>query len=177
MIETKRKPDSVPRAARNGSAKIPDTSRRRPVILVVDDTIDVRDVLRSGLWHYGCDVWAAASGPEAVDFYREHRAEFDMVLLDVQMSIWDGPRTLSALREVNPRVRCCFMSGDTGDDSEADLLRMGAERVFEKPFVVGEMVESLKVLIFADKYLHGEILRWANDGEFENRSLVSARHA
>jgi CheY-like chemotaxis protein len=46
----------------------------------------------------------------------------------------DGPRTLGALREIDPHVCCAFMSGDTGDYTVEQLLALGAFDVLQKPF-------------------------------------------
>ena len=47
----------------------------------------------------------------------------------------DGPGTLAALKEINPNVRACFMSGHTGKYTTENLLQMGAAKVLPKPFV------------------------------------------
>ena len=54
--------------------------------------------------------------------------------LDVRMPDQDGPAILHALRQINPAVRCCFMTGDSGDYSQAELLATGALDVLPKPF-------------------------------------------
>ena len=56
-------------------------------------------------------MWLAVDGDDALDLYQRHRAEIDLVLLDVQMPGLDGPRTLDALREFDPDVLACFMTG------------------------------------------------------------------
>jgi DNA-binding response OmpR family regulator len=137
---------------------------RKRGILVVDDAGEIRDTLQAGLWHYGFNVWSAASGPEAVASYRINGDSVDMVLLDVRMPDWDGPRTLSALHEVDARVRCCFMSGDLGGHSVPDLIRLGAIHVFAKPFYIRSVVEVMMALIPNDRATNvGEGL-WDEDG-------------
>jgi CheY-like chemotaxis protein len=107
---------------------------RRPQILVVDDEPAVLGMLELVLRHHGFVVRLARGGWQAVELYRQHHSEVDAVLLEVQMPGMDGPQTLAALQKLNPNVRSCFMSGHTGDYSEADLLSRGAARVFDKPF-------------------------------------------
>src|ERR1700730_10176780 len=106
----------------------------RPGVLVVDDEPAVRPLLATVLPLYGLDVRAAATGHQAVGLYQEHCPDIAVVLLDVRMPGMDGPATLTALRKINPEVRGCFMSGDTGDYTAEDLFGLGAAHVFPKPF-------------------------------------------
>jgi CheY-like chemotaxis protein len=113
-------------------------------ILVVDDEPAIRTLLQAALPRYGFQVFVAASGPEALAVYREHRAEIAAVLLDVLMPGADGPQTLRTLRAIDPHVRCCFMSGNLGDYTEEELLHLGAAQVFPKPFRLLDVVQTLK---------------------------------
>ena len=98
-----------------------------------------------GVWLQtsGFVVWMASGGRDAAALYREHRKAIDVVLLDVRMPDQDGPETLSALRELDSNVRCCFMSGDAGNYSEQDLIGMGAVAVIRKPFRMSELAQQL----------------------------------
>jgi CheY-like chemotaxis protein len=91
----------------------------------------------------GFQVFTAASGQEALEVLARFRGKVNMVLMDVRMPGLDGPDTLTALRRVTPGVRCCFMSGDLGHRTPEELLRLGAERVFYKPFPVSETAQEL----------------------------------
>jgi two-component system, OmpR family, response regulator len=106
----------------------------KPVVLVVDDEKALGRMLDVVLRHYGFAVRLATTGQEAVDLYREHHQSIAAVLLDVQMPGMNGPATLAALRTINPDVKCCFMSGSTGEYSTEELLEMGAHHVLRKPF-------------------------------------------
>jgi CheY-like chemotaxis protein len=117
----------------------------KPGLLVVDDEPLVRGVLIAWL-QSGFTVWPAASGMEALDLYEAHQKEIAVVLLDVRMPVLDGPGTLSALRRLDPAVRCCFMTGDVGGYTEAELLALGAVHLFPKPFDLQEMAEVLRQL-------------------------------
>ncbi len=116
---------------------------RKYGILAVDDDEGVRGVLGIGLRQLGFAVWLAAGGSEALDLYRRHHEAIDVVLLDVRMPGTDGPQTLAALQELNPRIRCCFMSGDLGGYTEEGLRNLGAATVVDKPFRLGEIAQAL----------------------------------
>jgi CheY-like chemotaxis protein len=112
-------------------------------ILVVDDEHHLRGVLGHSMRQQGFAVWLAADGHQALELYRRHRAAIDVVLLDVHMPGPDGPRTLAALRVLDPQLRCWFMSGDLGSYTEGQLRGLGAAGVLHKPFPLGETAEGL----------------------------------
>ena len=118
-------------------------TRKKPGILVVDDEEGVRGVLEIGLRLQGFTVWTARSGQEGIDLYRRHRETIDLVLLDVRMPGLDGPRTLAALQEVEPRIPCCFMSGDVDSYADGQLRNLGAATVIWKPFDLAEVMQML----------------------------------
>jgi CheY-like chemotaxis protein len=112
----------------------------------VDDQPVLRRILSLGLSAAGFDVRLAASGPEAVAVYREHGRDIDLVLLDVRMPGLDGPQTLAALREIDPTVRCCFMSGQAATYGPDELRALGAVGVIPKPFNLAELGRALRDL-------------------------------
>jgi CheY-like chemotaxis protein len=118
----------------------------RPGVLVVDDEHFVRIMVQLGLERNGFEAWLAANGREAIQLYRMHRDRIAVVLLDVRMPGLDGPRTLEALRELNPAVQACFMSGDPGAYESNELLQRGAACVIAKPFDLNELAKVLQRL-------------------------------
>lgn len=123
------------------------TTPKNPGILVVEDDQGVRDMLGLALGHYGFAAWLAATGQEAVSLYEQHRDAIALVLLDVQMPDMDGPQTLAALRTLNPRLPCCFMTGNIGIYEAEDLLSLGAACVLEKPFRIKNLTEMVRKLV------------------------------
>jgi two-component system, OmpR family, response regulator len=116
-------------------------------VLVVEDELAIRQLLAYALGRGGLTVLTAGQGDEAVELYRAERNRIDLVLLDVQMSPWDGPRTLAELRQLDPDVRAVFMSGSTDRYTTAELLALGAVQVFPKPFPsMIDLVGALKEL-------------------------------
>jgi CheY-like chemotaxis protein len=113
---------------------------------VVDDDRLVGIVVQLGLEREGFEVWLAPSGREAINLYRQHGDCIAVVLLDVCMPGLDGPRTLDALRELNPGIHACFMSGNTGSYEPGELLQHGAASVIDKPFPMQQLLDILQPL-------------------------------
>ena len=116
-------------------------------ILVVDDEPLVRKFIQLVVEQQGFAVWSAANGHEGVQLFRHHQQEIGLVLLDVRMPGLDGPQTLAALQNVNPAVECCFMTGQAGEYTFAELLARGASRVFLKPFDLTEIRLFFRALV------------------------------
>jgi CheY-like chemotaxis protein len=115
-------------------------------VLVVDDEPLVLDLLGLALRQSGTAARLARSGQEAVELYSRHRGDIGLVLLDVRMPQMSGPQTLEALRQLDPTVRCCFMSGEAGCSAD-DLLALGALAFFRKPFRLAEVIARLEELL------------------------------
>jgi CheY-like chemotaxis protein len=124
-----------------------DLLRERPGVLVADDEPQVLALLEALLKQQDFTVWLAADGHRAVELYREHQAEIGAVLLDVRMPGLDGPGTLAALRQVNPQVRCCFLSGHTGGYDAAFLQDTGAVAFLPKPFRPADLTRVLREIL------------------------------
>jgi DNA-binding response OmpR family regulator len=117
-------------------------------ILVVENNAPVRVLLGVSLQREGLSVRLASGLAEAVEVYGERRATIGAVLLDVVLDDGDGPQTLARLREIDPSVRCCFITAGTSAYSEAALLALGALRVFTKPVSDhAEMARALEAVI------------------------------
>jgi CheY-like chemotaxis protein len=132
----------------------------KPVVLVVDEDHLVRIMLQLGLERNGFDVWLARCGREAIDLYRRHSEEIAVVLLDVRMPGLDGLRTLEVLRELNPEVQACFMSGDTGPCKPEELLQHGAAYAIAKPFLLDDLANILRLMaqgVPADLHPSGKV--------------------
>src|SRR5262249_45257464 len=103
-------------------------------------------LLAAWLRREGFEVWPERQGRQAVELYQRQRQAIVAVLLDVRMPGMDGPQTLAALRQLDPSVRCCFLTGDPAPYTEDGLLQMGAVRVFRKPFAFPEILATLNEL-------------------------------
>jgi two-component system OmpR family response regulator len=119
-----------------------DRTAEAPAVLVVEDESAVRRLLELALHLHGFRVLLAANGQEAVDLYQQQHEAIALVLTDVRMPGLDGPETLAALQQINPAVRCCFMSGNTGPYTADGLRELGAAFI-DKPFSLDALAALL----------------------------------
>jgi CheY-like chemotaxis protein len=74
------------------------TTRGR--VLIVDDDVHVRDVVTAILELNGFEVTALCDGIDALDV----REDFQAILLDLQMPVFDGERLLDYWHMTNPAL-------------------------------------------------------------------------
>ena len=80
-----------------------------PRIIVVDDDLSVRTVMRAGLERLGIDVVGeAADGIEAVEVVRQLNP--DVVLMDVQMPGMNGFEATREIKQMQPLVQVVFVT-------------------------------------------------------------------
>lgn len=101
-------------------------------VLIADDDIALRKLLRDILKKQGYQVIEAANGREAIDAFFGRETP-DLVILDVMMPIYDGWEVLAEIRS-----RCdvpVMMLTALGDDRhEIQGLTHGADDYITKPF-------------------------------------------
>ncbi len=117
-------------------------------ILVIDDEVQIRDVLRTVLERVGYEVTEAGDGNEGLQIYAE--GGIDLVVTDIIMPEKGGIDTIMDLRRDFPDVKVIAISGGgmCGDVSYLDMaLGVGADRAIGKPFVLDDLLESVEDLL------------------------------
>ncbi|HEV7891358.1 MAG TPA: response regulator [Pyrinomonadaceae bacterium] len=69
----------------------------RPVVMLVEDYRDTREMMRHMLELSGCRVVEASNGQEAIEL--SQRDELDLVLMDLNMPVLDGFTATLRIRE------------------------------------------------------------------------------
>jgi diguanylate cyclase (GGDEF)-like protein len=106
----------------------------RPVVLVVEDHADIRDLLRLQLEFDGYDVIEAETGERAMDVLRA--CHVDLAILDAELPGMSGYDVLSSMTKDLPalHVPVLFLSGRTSTDDIVEAFRLGAHDHIAKPF-------------------------------------------
>jgi two-component system nitrogen regulation response regulator NtrX len=106
-------------------------SRRKPLVLVVDDESDIRSSLRMILEYEGYDLSEASSGEEALARIESDRP--NAVLLDIKMPRMDGLEILARVKQSEPALPVVVISGHGTIATAVDATRLGAFDFMEKP--------------------------------------------
>lgn len=114
-------------------------------ILVVDDEIPVRMMLRKFLEDKGYDVLEASGGGDALEAYNQDRP--DVVLLDIRMPGKDGLETLHELKALDPAANVIMVTAVHEEDIGRKAMEEGAFDYITKPIDVDYLELSLMTKI------------------------------
>jgi len=101
------------------------------VILIAEDEVMVRNVVRHILHAEGHQVLAAADGYEALELSRQYDGVIDMLITDVKMPRMDGLALIDKLIKERPAIRILVMSAHTSEELRGQQAGYGFLR---KPF-------------------------------------------
>ncbi|HPE45695.1 MAG TPA: response regulator [Deltaproteobacteria bacterium] len=112
---------------------------RRPAksILVVDDDLGHRTMLRTLLGGWGYAVREADDGQGAIEAVQE--GPFDLVLMDIRMVKVSGLQALNAIKEINPAIPVIIMTAYSSVETAIDAMKKGAYEYLTKPLDFDEL--------------------------------------
>ena len=117
-------------------------------ILVIDDDLQTRDVLRQMLERAGYDVVEAPNGRAGLQHYQA--TAIDLIITDILMPEQDGLETIQELRRLAPAAKIIAISGG-GQTGLLDLLpiaaKLGAQCTLRKPLRRQELLEAVRQLL------------------------------
>jgi len=135
------------------------TNDLKPLVLVVDDELQIRRLLRVCLEGNGYRVTEAVSGSEALTQTAQHRP--DIVLLDLGLPDMDGVSVLKRIREWS-EVPIVVLSVRDREEDKIAALDHGADDYVTKPFATGELLARLRVAQrHSTPSLESTVFRWA----------------
>jgi DNA-binding response OmpR family regulator len=118
-----------------------DDTGLRPLILIVDDELLIRESLADALTESGYETLTAAEGEEALELYESR--DVAAIVTDMYMGGSDGFVLIHALRTRSETVPIIVMSG-----GQPELARsIGADATLAKPFRPHQLMSMLDTLL------------------------------
>ncbi|HLH53148.1 MAG TPA: response regulator [Verrucomicrobiae bacterium] len=114
----------------------------KPNVLIVDDELQLRRLLRACLEGEGYNVEEAATGQEGITHAAQHPP--DLIVLDLGLPDMDGVTVLRRLREWS-HVPVVVLSVRDREEDKVAALDSGADDYVTKPFGAGELLARLRV--------------------------------
>lgn len=141
-------------------------------VLVVDDTPQVRRVLRATLSAEGYTVSEAREGNEALDLFASE--SFDIILLDVNMPVMDGLQVCREIRR-NSDVPIIMLTVRDAERDKVLALDAGADDYVVKPFAIQELLARIRASL-RRPLLHDKVPGFASKDlsiDFEARRVTA----
>jgi two-component system cell cycle sensor histidine kinase/response regulator CckA len=128
----------------------PDGWRGNGTILLVDDEEPVLEVGGMMLERVGFKVRTATDGREALEVFRQCRADIVCVVLDLVMPNMDGEETLTELRRIQEDVKVVLSSGYHEQDVTERLAGAGFAGFLKKPYTEDTLIGRLRQVLEGD---------------------------
>lgn len=123
-------------------------------ILIVDDTKSIHAYVKMMLNKINqVTTESVYNGMQAVDLLKE-RNNFDLIFLDWEMPVLNGPETLKELKSLDLKIPIIMMTSKNAIEDIELVLGLGAAEYIMKPFtydILFEKIESVtsKDLLYA----------------------------
>jgi two-component system, cell cycle response regulator CpdR len=118
----------------------PQTSAKRPRILVIEDHTPTRLAMGKLIRQAGADVITARDGEEGLKYLMTQR--FDVLLTDLRMPVMDGFELLQHCAKLPPSHRPPRVIAISGE-YEAGVLRGQPVQFLAKPFSLSALLDMI----------------------------------
>jgi len=116
----------------------------RKSILIVEDELRIRFLLRDYLTKEDFNVFEASDGEEGLFIFSTQK--IDLVLLDIMMPIMDGLTMLEKLREVST-IPVILLTAKGEEEDKLQGYDYGADDYMTKPFSPKVLIAKVKALL------------------------------
>ena len=110
------------------------SERGTETVLLVEDEIGVRSLVRDVLGQHGYAVLEAQDVDDALRFCREHGGEIHLLLTDVVMPVMSGRELAERAADIRPELKVLYMSGYTDNVVVHHGVKAHETQFLQKPF-------------------------------------------
>lgn len=107
------------------------TTMTQPVVLVIDDSRDIHDILYVRLKPEDVELHRAMDARDGLAKARDLLP--DLILLDIDMPGMSGVEALRGVRAIDPRIPVIMVTGNEDTRVAGDVIRHGAYSYLPKP--------------------------------------------
>lgn len=112
-------------------------------ILVIDDELSIRDMLKKALELNDFTVETAANGQ--LGFEKAVTDDVDLVIMDIKMPHWNGIEAIGSFEIVKPELKIIILSGYIQEYEGKKLSKApNVIATLKKPFLIKNLLEEIK---------------------------------
>ncbi len=151
-------------------------NKRQASILLVDDDVAHRTMLKVNLQGEGYLLHEAGDGDEVLPFIA--KKEVDLILLDMKMARMDGIATLTALVQSGHTLPVVVITAFSSVESAVEAMKKGAFDYITKPIDIDELkLIIIKALSFQKLSEENKHLRERIDEQFAFGNIIGNSQA
>ena len=127
-------------------------------VLIVDDEVGIRDVIKEYCLFENFDVLEAEDGEEAIRIIKNN-SDINIIVLDIMMPKMDGYTTLKELRKIST-TPVIMLSARSEEYNKLLSFELGVDDYVTKPFSPKELIARIKAVVSrgnnanTDKYVY-----------------------
>lgn len=114
-----------------------------PRILIVEDSQDIRFIVREILKRKGYESAEADNGVQALEIL-ENDSRFDLIISDIRMAKMGGLELLGELRDRFPGIPTIILSVHTVPEWIDEAMQKGAVSYLAKPFTPEQLITAIE---------------------------------
>lgn len=120
---------------------------RKPVVLIIDDSVTVRKVTSRLLERNGYDAQVATDGVDALEKLQDMTP--DLMLLDIEMPRMDGFEVANQVRHTSrlKDIPIIMITSRTGEKHRERAMAIGVNEYMGKPFQEQQLLDTIAQLI------------------------------
>lgn len=118
-------------------------------VLVVDDSMIIRNMAKRTLQGSGFNVITANDGKEGLLEWEKNKNTIDLILTDVNMPVMDGFVLVDTVRKFDTKTPILFLTTESSAERKEKGRDAGAQGWMVKPFAPERLVEVVKKAIAA----------------------------
>ncbi len=140
-------------------------------VLVVDDDLTHRTMLRTLLSGWGYTIVEADDGSSAIE--KVHQRPFDLILMDIRMIKVSGLQAMMEIKAYNPAIPVVIMTAYASVETALDALKNGAYDYLTKPLDFDELRLTLERAMDHTRLREeNRQLRASIGDRFDRRSII-----
>lgn len=115
-------------------------------ILMVEDDTSVAEMMGMFFKKEGWQQDVAVDGVQAVEMFKEHANDYDLITLDLNLPKKDGIQVAKEVRQISPTVPIIMLTARGSESDQVLGLGIGADDYVTKPFSPIALIARIKAL-------------------------------
>lgn len=120
-------------------------SARKANVLVIDDELYIRDLIRDSLKDQGHNVTTVDNGEEAIELFDANH--FDIVFVDYMLPGCSGLEVIKKIKPNNPQTTMILITGSANAYIVEEAMAEGATSFLQKPFTFDQIRDAVSTSI------------------------------